>query len=94
MNLKIFNFINIDVQGFELEVFRGAKKTLSQIDYIIAEVNKEELYRNCALVAEVDLFLSKYGFSRVETKWITDTNLGNYRPKAETWGDALYIKNV
>lgn len=90
----IFNFINIDVQGFELEVFRGAKKTLSQIDYIIAEVNREELYKDCALVDEVDEYLSKFNFTRVDTKWITDTTLGNYRPKGETWGDALYIKNA
>ena len=90
----IFNFINIDVQGFELEVFRGAKKTLPQIDYIIAEVNKEELYKDCALVDEIDEYLSKFNFTRVDTKWITDTNLGNYRPVGETWGDALYIKNV
>ncbi len=90
----IFNFINIDVQGFELEVFRGAKKTLQHIDFIIAEVNKEELYKDCALVDELDEYLSKFNFNRVETKWITDTTLGTYRPKGETWGDALYVKNA
>tara|TARA_B100001123_G_C15315524_1_gene1026006 strand:+ start:421 stop:1029 length:609 start_codon:yes stop_codon:yes gene_type:complete len=89
---KVFNMLNIDVQGFELEVLRGAKKTLTQIDYIITEVNKEELYKGCALVDEVDEYLSKFNFTRIDTKWITDTALGNYRPKNETWGDALYIK--
>ena len=89
---EVFNFINIDVQGFELEVFRGAKNTLTYIDYIIAEVNKEELYKGCALVNEIDEYLSKFNFTRVDTKWITDTKLGNYRPAGETWGDALYVK--
>jgi len=89
---NIFNMINIDVQGFELEVFRGARKTLEQIDYIISEVNKVELYKNCCTVDEVDQLLDTYGFERVETKWVSDTSLGTYRPPSETWGDALYIK--
>ena len=42
-----FNFINIDVQGYELEVFKGATKTLESIDLILAEINKEEMYKDC-----------------------------------------------
>lgn len=76
-----FNFINIDVQGYELEVFYGADITLNNIDYIMAEVNRRELYKGCVQVTELDCFLGRYGFERVETSW------------AEiTWGDALYIK--
>lgn len=77
------NFINIDVQGYELEVFKGGKKTLEQIDYIYCEVNRDEVYEGNPLVEEVDQFLSTYGFNRVETKW---------PEKYYTWGDALYIK--
>lgn len=76
-----YNFINIDVQGYELEVFKGGKDTLNNIDYIIAEVNRDELYENCAKVDELDDFLGKYGFKRVETDYV-----------GVTWGDALYIK--
>jgi FkbM family methyltransferase len=78
----ILNMINIDVQGFELEVFRGSKKTLNNIKYIIAEVNKAELYKNCCLVNEVDEFLGKYNFKRVEETW-----------DGITWGDAFYVKS-
>ena len=77
------NLINIDVQGFELEVFRGAKKTLNNIDYIIAEVNRAEVYENCCRVDEVDEFLGKYNFKRVETQW-----------DGGTWGDAFYKKGI
>lgn len=77
-----YNLINIDVQGYELDVFCGAKKVLEKIDYIISEVNKAELYKNCTKVEELDDFLKTFGFDRVETFWA-----GN------TWGDALYIKN-
>ena len=43
------NFINIDVQGYELEVFKGAKKTLKKVDYIYCEVNRGEMYENNAI---------------------------------------------
>jgi FkbM family methyltransferase len=77
------NFINIDVQGYELEVFRGGKKTLEQIDYVYCEVNRGEVYEGVPMVEELDEFLGVYGFKRVETKW----------PETYyTWGDALYIK--
>lgn len=77
------NFINIDVQGYELEVFKGSAKTLEKIDYIYCEVNRGELYENNAMIEEVDEYLSSYGFERVETFWPFDW----YK-----WGDALYIK--
>ena len=76
-----YNFINMDVQGYELEVFRGARETLNHIDYVMTEVNRDEVYENCAQINELDYFLNKYGFKRVEVDWA-----GNI------WGDAFYIK--
>ena len=77
------NFINIDVQGYELEVFKGGKKTLENIDYVYCEVNRDEVYEGAPMVEELDEFLGTYGFERVETHW----------PETYyTWGDALYIK--
>ena len=75
------NFINMDVQGYELEVLKGATKTLQHIDYIMCEVNNTELYKGGCLVEHLDEFLQSYNFKRVETSW-----------EGETWGDALYIK--
>jgi FkbM family methyltransferase len=74
------NFLNIDVQGFEIEVLKGAIHTLKSIEYILIEVNIEELYEKCAKLADLDNFLCD--FERVETEM---THHG--------WGDALYIKN-
>jgi FkbM family methyltransferase len=76
-----FNMINIDVQGYELEVFKGATRTLENIDIIYSEVNFEEVYKGCCLVGDLDTFLGTYGFVRVLT---------NAKPR--TWGDALYLK--
>ena len=83
MTSSKFNFINMDVQGGELNVLLGASKTLQHIDYIMTEVNRDELYKNCALVEDIDYFLSKYNFMRVEEAWDRDNPV---------WGDALYIK--
>jgi FkbM family methyltransferase len=78
---KTLNFINIDVQGFELEVFRGARNTLKKVDYIMTEVNRDEVYENCAKFDELSEFLSKYGFVCVEVDWA-----------GSTWGDAFFVK--
>ena len=76
-------FIKIDVQGYELKVLKGAKEKLNSVDYIITEVNKSELYEKCALIGEIDEYLSEYGFERAELEWYGNT---------EPWGDAFYIK--
>jgi FkbM family methyltransferase len=76
-----YNFINVDVQGYELEVFKGGSEFLNTIDYIMTEVNRAELYKGCAKIEELDSFLSGYGFERVETTW-----------DGGTWGDAFYVK--
>lgn len=78
-----YNLLNIDVQGYELEVLKGSEKTLNTIDYIYTEINREEVYENAPHVNDLDAFLTPYGFVRVETDWSGDT-----------WGDAFYIKET
>ena len=81
-NCYDYNFINMDVQGYELEVLRGGLETLKQVDYVYCEVNRDEVYEHNAYVQEIDEFLSDYDMIRVETDWAGDI-----------WGDALYIKS-
>lgn len=76
------NFLNMDVQGYELEVLKGGIKTLEHIDYVYCEVNRDEVYENNAYIEDIDKFLSDLNFERVVVEWT-----------GETWGDALYIKN-
>ena len=82
-NSKDYNFINMDVQGYELEVLKGGTKTLEHVDYVYCEVNRDEVYENNAYVEELDEFLSGYNMKRVETDWAGDI-----------WGDALYIREA
>jgi FkbM family methyltransferase len=77
------DFLAIDVQGFELEVLKGATKLLSNVNNIITEVNRTEQYKNCALIEDIDNFLKPFNFVRTETEWYNNT---------EDWGDALYKK--
>ena len=76
-----YNFINMDVQGYELEVLKGATESLKHIDYLMCEVNRAEVYEECCMVDELDSFLGSYNFKRVETTW-----------DGVTWGDAFYVK--
>ncbi|NDB81401.1 MAG: FkbM family methyltransferase [Alphaproteobacteria bacterium] len=75
-----FNYIHLDVQGFELSVLKGGINTLKNIEAIDTEINFVEMYEGCPLLDELDLFLSSFNFLRVETS------------TEDGWGDALYIK--
>lgn len=79
----LFNFVNLDIQGAELKALKGMEEYLVQgkVEYIYTEVNREHIYQDCCLVEELDEFLGRFGFQRVETFW-TDWN----------WGDAFYVK--
>ena len=81
---NVYNFINLDIQGAELKALKGAGNYLTNVDYIYTEVNCDYVYKNCALIGEIDAYLQNYGFIRVETKWYGDCK----------WGDAFYIKKV
>ena len=83
LNISNIDLINIDTQGYELEVLKGAKNALHQIKYILIEVNKDELYEGCPHVKDLDRFLNKYSFIRTDTLFWSDTF---------SWGDAFYIK--
>ena len=75
------NLLVMDVQGYELQVLKGATETLKGIDYVYCEVNRDEVYQDCAKVWELDAFLKD--FTRVETSWA-----------GGTWGDAIYKRNT
>lgn len=80
--LNAFDFLNIDIQGAELMALRGMEDLLHHFKWAYLEVNRAHLYKDCALVDEIDDYLSTFEFERVETLWAGNTG----------WGDALYIK--
>lgn len=77
-----YNFLNFDIQGAELKALKGMAEYLPKVDYLYTEVNSDYVYKDCALITEIDEYLLPFGLVRVETKWC-----GDYR-----WGDAFYIR--
>lgn len=75
------NFWNLDIQGAELRALKGAGELLNFVDALYLEVNTEKVYKECALMSEIDEYVRPLGFHRVITNM---TTCG--------WGDALYIK--
>lgn len=81
LDIPSCNFINMDIQGYELEALKGAKEYLKGVEYLMLEVNRDEVYEGCARIEELDYYLEDYGLIRVETDWA-----------GHTWGDAFYCK--
>lgn len=54
--------LKIDVQGFELEVLKGAQRTLNMISACLLEINFKNLYTNQANFYEIYELLNKMGF--------------------------------
>jgi FkbM family methyltransferase len=78
------NFINIDIQGVEMQAIEGLGNLIEKLDYIFVEVNRREVYVDCTKVWELDNYLKYRGFKRVITRWYLK----------QGWGDALYIRNT
>lgn len=87
-NLKGPFLIKIDVQGFELEVLKGAKKVINDTEVIILEVSLFEFYKNSPSFDDVIIFMKDIGFS------VYDIFGGIYRPLDEALGqvDLVFVK--
>lgn len=81
INLESYNFINLDIQGAELLALKGFCDLLHKFNFIYTEVNTNHIYKDCALIKEIDDYLLSFGFERKMTK------MTQYE-----WGDALYLK--
>jgi FkbM family methyltransferase len=85
-NINDFNILNMDIQGSELLALLGANEIINNLDVIYTEINYDHIYENCALIKDIDDYLSKHNFTRFKTETINDSQ---GRPM---WGDALYVK--
>ena len=79
-----YNLMVVDTQGYELECLKGAEDHIRRaVDYIVPEVNAEELYEGCPRIGDLDQWLGERKFKRVYTEWT-----GPH----ESYGDALYVR--
>ena len=56
-NINTIDILKLDVQGYELNILKGAKTILNNVNLIIAEVSFIDVYVDCPLVNEVIQFL-------------------------------------
>ncbi len=83
LDFSNYDFLNLDIQGAELLALKGLGDNIKNFKYIYTEVNVDYLYKECALMGEIDEYLGGFGFSRADT----------YILERLGWGDAFYIKN-
>jgi FkbM family methyltransferase len=78
-----FDLLNMDTQGAELLISKGAKKLLDTVKYIYSEVTLyNPYYQGNPLFDELSEFLNQFGFEH----FITELS------EEKCWGDALFIK--
>jgi len=95
------DFIKIDVQGSELDIFQGATKSLQNVLQIVCEVEFIPLYENqplfgdvCNLLKKNDLIFNKFldlaGRSLKPIMLNNNPNLASQH----MWSDAIFIKDI
>jgi len=93
------DFLQIDVQGADLDVLQGGSKLLERCKVIQTEVEFSHLYINQPLFADIDIYLRKQGFTlfdlsvakrtRAISPVYSATRLGQI-----LWGDAYYFRDL
>lgn len=78
-----YEFLNMDLQGYEMECLRGAEQVVEKLKWVYSEVNVDELYVGCALIDEMDDWLGGRGFRRTRTEMAGDAG----------WGDAIWVRS-
>ena len=100
-NIGLIDFIKIDIQGAELDVFHGATKSLKNVVTIVSEVEFIPHYINQPLFGDVCSFLDKnnlmfHKFLALRGRTLKPVVLGNDINFAtqHIWSDAVFIKNI
>lgn len=100
-NISDIDFIKIDVQGAELDIFQASVDTLKSVLTIVTEVEFIKLYKDQPLFGDVDRFLASQGFMfnkfiDLGGRALKPTILGN-NPNTRSqlmWADAVFIRDI
>ena len=100
-NIESADFIKIDIQGAELDVFQGGTHTLNEIVFIVSEVEFIPLYIGQPLFGDVSAFLAQnefmfhkfLGTGGRTLKPVTVANNPNLAIQ-QMWADAVFIKDI
>jgi len=100
-NIGSVDFIHIDVQGAELDIFKGGKKTLENVLKIICEVEFVHHYENQPLFGDICNFLTTHDlmfnkFLHLAGRSLKPLVLNNNLNFASQhlWSDAVFIRHI
>ena len=101
-DLPELDMIKIDVQGAELDVFKGAGQRLDDVLVIWTEVEFLPLYENQPLFSDVDQYLRQRGFMFHTFDGIAVRGHRSYAQQATSakgmrqvlWSDAVFIRDL
>ena len=95
------DFIKIDVQGAEYDIFKGAASVLKSTVFVVSEVEFVPLYEGQPLFGDVTEILSKndlmfHKFLALNGRPIKQVKInGNPRhPSQHLWSDAIYLSDL
>jgi methyltransferase FkbM-like protein len=85
--IRHINFLKVDVEGFELSVFKGAERLLSErgIDYICFEISKDPLKGAGVESREVFEALEPHGYTAYRFDKTTERFEGPVQDTSEFW---------
>jgi FkbM family methyltransferase len=84
------DFINLDLQGYELECLKGAERVIAGAGAVYSEVNVDELYKGCVLLPELDSWLNEHGFEARQVRLYGSSQRG--AAEFVGWGDCFYLR--
>lgn len=100
-NIASIDFIKIDIQGAELDVFQGGQDTLKDVVAIVSEVEFVRQYLDQPLFGDVCKFLAEkelmfHKFLRTGGRSLKPIVLGNDPnfPIQYIWSDAVFIRDI
>lgn len=83
------DFLKLDVQGYELEILKGASALLKHTEFVLMETSFIPINKGCPLILEVLTFMDSMGFRTLDfcsqvrrkdgTLWATDLLFINNR---------------
>lgn len=95
--IKSVDFIKLDTQGSELDILKGALRSLQGLFGIEVEVEFTPLYQGQPLFRDVDAFVDAHGFTLVDLRrafW-KRKNFMDYVGRGQLiFGDALYLRRT